>query len=219
MAVFGIYYTVNMLRIMKWPRKKGIRGKEFYDVFIVDQTVNQMADWAASIGAGMPHLAAQLLAHTFRDVDWNTNKAPDIEGLVNDMSVSLLKEKLDLDQTSPHDLLKPFQFGNHFKGSLPSNAFENVDIREILEQTFIKSLLYGLSHPQNYENWYKNYLVEFEQNKELYKKMDMGVDELPSLKQSYVNAKEIIDLYQKELEIEFPPIPEELRQIIKNIRK
>ncbi|MDB5182666.1 MAG: hypothetical protein JWO47_450, partial [Candidatus Saccharibacteria bacterium] len=54
MAIFGTYYVVNLLRVAKWPRKEGILGKEVYDVMIADVTIDQMVDWAASIGAGSP---------------------------------------------------------------------------------------------------------------------------------------------------------------------
>jgi len=218
MALFGTYYTSNMLAHMKWPRKKGVLGKEVYEIFIVDQTINQMVDWAASIGSGMPRLAAELLAYNYRDRNWSSDDAPNIKLFADETSKSLHEKRLDLDHAAPHEALEPFQFAKHFKTNLPSNIFENEHTRSVLETAFITALLYGLSNPKHYENWYKNYLKEFENNRETYEKAGLGVSELPSLKESYANAKEIIDLYQAETGISFPPIPEELKQMIKKIR-
>jgi hypothetical protein len=218
MAVFGTYYTVNMLRQMKWPRKHGVRKKEYFDTFIVDQTLNQMVDWAAAIGAGAPDTALKILAYIYKDRDWDGDDAPDFEMFVGSERKRIASMGVKASETAPHDLLQPFQFGEKFK-SLPGNAFDNENARNFIETTFVNGLLYGLCHPRAYNSWYDNHLQEFEKNKELYKKIDIGVEELPSLKENLNNSIEIIELYEQEMNISFPPIPAGLKHQIASITK
>jgi hypothetical protein len=219
MSIFGTYYTVNLLREAKWPRKQGLLKKEVYDIFIVDRTIESMVDWAASIGAGNPLVALKIIAYVYQDRDWKTDEAPNLPMYVEGMQNSYQERGLDPSITAPSNLNKPFQFENHFKSPLPANAFGNKDTKNILETSFIAGLIYGLSHPKAYESWYEHNLKEHHKNKDIYKDMNLDLDELPDLKENYANSIEIIELYENEMDITFPPIPDELKKQAWQIRK
>lgn len=218
MAIFGSYYTANMLRIMKWPRRQGLFGKETYDGFIFDQTVQQMADWAAAIGAGHPKLATELLAYIYGESAWGTNDEPNIEMFARGTDEEAEAKNLDLGSTAPHDIVNPVQFSKHFPKGLPSTAFDNQTVREVLETTFMASLIYGLSHPKQFEAWYHSNLENFDKNRDTYNKIGLEIEELPSLAQNYINAKDIIDQYRVEMNVTFPKVHPSLLATVKRIR-
>lgn len=193
-------------------------GKEVYDLAILDPTMDQLMDWGASLGAGRPKLALSILAYEYKDRDWDTDDAPDIEMYVAESNNQLAEGGKDLNNTAPHELLETFYFSKYFKKSAPANVFGEATIKTALEQHFIDALLYGLSHSAEYENWYENYLQEHLDNKDTYEKMGLDMEELPSLEQSYVNAEAIIDAYQQELDISFPKPHAKLLHAVQNIR-
>ena len=56
MSIFGVYFVVSLLREAGWPRKQGVFGGETYDTTIADAAIDEMVDWAASLGSGRPML-------------------------------------------------------------------------------------------------------------------------------------------------------------------
>jgi hypothetical protein len=62
MAIFGFYFVSGLLREAGWPRKQGLFRRDVLDTTILDSAIDQMVDWAASLGAGRPALALQIVA-------------------------------------------------------------------------------------------------------------------------------------------------------------
>ncbi len=60
MSLFGFYFVTSLLREMGWPRKQGLFRRVAIDSTVADGAIDQMVNWAASLGAGRP--PASLLA-------------------------------------------------------------------------------------------------------------------------------------------------------------
>ena len=67
MSIFAFYFVGNLLREAGWPRKLGLFKGEGYATIIADGVIDQMVTWGASLGAGRPSLALQVLAEVYRD--------------------------------------------------------------------------------------------------------------------------------------------------------
>ena len=217
MAIYGTYFTSNMLRQMKWPRKQGLMGKPVYDTMLVNMTLKQMVDWAAGIGAGNPKLATQILAELYSDRDWDADDAPNLQMFVDDLINGLIEKGINPVAVPPNEFLDTLQFGDKFK-SLPANCFSDREIRAAIEQSFVNGILYGLSCPKMFEAWYELHLEDFNNNRELYERMELGVDRLPSLEEFYRDGKDIIDLYMQEMGKSFSEVPSGLTTAVKQIR-
>ncbi len=218
MAVFGLYYTKNMLRLMDWPRKQGLLKKEYIDRTVFNMTVNQMVDWAAAIGAGKPNLALQIIAYIFRSKDWDGADAPDIKMFVEGMNDSFRQRGIDFKNTAPHAVVGPLQLGEKVGATFSPEVLKDKQVQTAIEEDFLGGLLYGLSHHREYEEWFQHSLEGHQKNMDLYKKADIGVDKLPTLSETYRDSEEIIQNYKQEMEIQLPPIPPKLLADAKALR-
>ena len=199
MAIFGLYYTKNMLRQMKWPRKQGVLKKEVVDTFIFDKTVESMIDWAAALGAGHPKLSLQIIGYMFSDKDWDSADRPEIKHFIDEIKPEIVVEGQSADEYAPHSIMRPVSFAKHYGKSMPASALQNKDLPSILERYFLQGLLYGLGYEEEYEKWYETSLKEHEANYETYKKVGLGEDRLPSLSENYENSAAIIEAYESEV--------------------
>lgn len=219
MAIFGLYYTKNMLRLMKWPRTQGVLKKgQYIDSTIFDSTIDQMVDWAAAIGAGKPKLALQIVAYMFKDADWGGPDAPQVKNLCVEMNAKYRTEGADFNKTAPHDIIHPVRIAETFGPTIKAEALFDKRLQGRLEGNFLGGLMYGLSNSKSFEAWHSHHLAEFEKNKDLYQKADIGVDRLPTLSETYRDSEEIIQNYEKEMEIKLPPIPDKLLVDAKALR-
>lgn len=220
MAIFGLYYTKNMLRLMKWPRSQGVLKKSQYiDSTIFDSTIDQMVDWGAAIGAGKPKLALQVLAYMYSDKDWESADSPKIKMFAEEMNAKYREEGADFNTTAPHDIVHRVHIAETFGPTIKAEALLDKRLQGRLEQDFLGGLLYGLSNPKSFESWHSYHLAEFEKSKDLYQKMDIGVDRLPTLSETYRDSEEIIQNYEQEMEIKLPSIPDKLLADAKALRK
>lgn len=219
MAIYGTFYINGVLNAAKWPRKQGILGKDAVDVTVLDVALDQMIDWSAGVGAGRPNLAVGILASLYNDSDWDTAGSPNFELFVNSQDQEYLAKNIDLNTTAPHDLQEISHFRDSFGKSVPYKILDNPKTRELIETTFVCSLLYGLSHPNGFKEWYKYYLEEFETNKATYEKIGLGVDRLPSLDEYFSNAEDVISLYLQEMDKILPDPNSKILIMANNIRK
>lgn len=83
MSMFGFYFVQALLEQAGWPKKKGLFGGPAYDTFIVDEVIDQMLGWGASLAAGRPKLSLKMTAEMFRDKDWDGDNPPDVKMVVD----------------------------------------------------------------------------------------------------------------------------------------
>jgi hypothetical protein len=211
MAIFGLYYTKNILRLMQWPRSQGIIKKSQYiDSMIFDSTIEQMVDWAAALGAGKPWLALQIIAYTFRDADWEGVDPPQLKRFCEELNENYYEEGIDFNTTAPHNIVHRVYIAENFGPTIKADALLDKRLQGRLEQDFLGGLMYGLSNPKSFEAWHSHHLSEFERTKGLTHTMDIGVDKLPTLSETYRDSEEVVRNYQQEMGIDLPSIPAKL---------
>lgn len=213
MAIFGLYYTKNMLHIMGWPRKQGLTKKKVINTTIMDGTIDQMVDWAAAIGAGNPKLALKIITYIFPESAWESSDAPQIKQFIHEMSKHWEK-RIKEGKKAPHEIVEHIKFKEDGytlgDSTITANVLLDKELQKVLELGFLNGLLFGLANPSSYEAWYKNLLKENKKNLPIMKEAGIDIDKLPSLSENYSESEQIISDYKKDMDIEFPSIPKQL---------
>ena len=104
-SIFGFYYTMGLLNHMGWPRRRSLFNSEaVVNSLILDSAVEQMIDWAASIGACRPKLALQVIATMLRDTNWESKDAMNISAEVSNMKKQWAERG---NSDNPREVVKP----------------------------------------------------------------------------------------------------------------
>ena len=211
MAIFGLYFVRKLLEEAGWPRKQGLFGKLVIDVEILDSATNQMVDWAASIGAGRPRLALQIVAYELKDKDWEGQNPPSMKEFVKEMQGKKGWGKMSEDR-SPHEVIEPAGFSGVSRGPyMRAKELADKRIAWALEQFFMWGIFYGLSNPKPFERWYRKYLKDFDKSLPMYKRVGLDVEKPQDLEDLYSTGEDIVRRYERELmEQQLPPIPPKL---------
>lgn len=216
-SIFGFYYILGLLRAAGWPKRRGLFNSEaVINCFVLDSVIDQMIDWAASIGACRPHLALQIIATMFRDNDWNNKDSFSILKVIND-SKNIWNER---GNNNPRDIVKPFKFGKlekttNFK-DIKKDVIRSKDLKDkrmqlALEQYFFEGLIWGLANSGNFKAYFET--KEKEQREKLpeYKKAGLEIESIQTLDQALKDGEEILKGYEKEIRPLFP-IPQKLKK-------
>jgi len=101
-SIFGFYYIMGLLNHMGWPRRKSLFYSEaVVNSLILDSAVEQMIDWAASIGACRPQLALQMIATMLRGTDWESKDAMNLGTEVSNIKNNGPKEVIVIIREKP----------------------------------------------------------------------------------------------------------------------
>lgn len=191
MATFlGIHYVNGVLQATGWPRRKSLlNSTAVIDSAILDLTINQMIDWAASIGACRPKLALQIFATMFSDADW------DRVGLLDIIKIDDARNAWNYGGNSnPRKIVNPKQFSKYGK-STEASLLNDKKINSLFENYFMESLFWGLNNPDKFINYFNSEREEKINNLELYKKAELGVNSIPTLEDMLNDAELIISAY------------------------
>lgn len=210
MSIFGLYFTKNMLMQTGWPRKQGLLDKQIVNSMVYDNTIDQMIDWAAALGAGNPKLSLQIISYMFQDKDWDGPDRPQIKTFIEGVKKELKEKNLNLEKTAPHDIVEHTKVENHFGENIDIKVIQDKRNIPILEYQFLSGLLYGLGNASSYNSWYQNHLEEVSKKLPEMKKAGLYIDELPSLNENSANSEQIIKGYEEEMGISLPSIPDKL---------
>lgn len=137
MSIFGYYFVGSLLREAGWPRKQGLFRGEAYDTTIADAAIDQMVDWAASLGAGRPTIALQMIAEMFRDRNWDGDDAPQIKTFIDGVRESWNGAP----NAAPREIVQPMRLGSTFGSSISAKNFQDARLRVALEQNVLEALL------------------------------------------------------------------------------
>ena len=140
-SIFGFYYIMGLLSHMGWPRRKSLlNSTAVVDSLILDSAVEQMIDWAASIGACRPKLALQIIATMLRDTDWESKEAMDLSAEVGNMKKQWAERG---NSDNPREAIKPVKFSKHSK-VMTMKQLKDKEISHALEVYCYESLIWGL---------------------------------------------------------------------------
>ena len=195
MSIFGYYFIGSLLQEAGWPRKQGLFRGEAYDTTVVDAAIDQMVDWAASLGAGRPTIALQMIAEMFSDRNWDGDDAPQIKTFIDGARESW-KGALN---AAPREILQPIHLESKFGSSISAKNFQDARLRVALEQNFLEALLWGLANPDRFAVWYASTAQHHQSSLDFMRSSDLAVDELPALEEWFGQCEEIVRNYERNI--------------------
>jgi len=206
-SIFGFYYIMGLLSHMGWPRRKSLFNSEaVVNSLILDSAVEQLIDWAASIGACRPKLALQIIATMLRDTDWESKDAMNISAEVGNMKKQWAERG---NSNNPREAVKPVKFSKHSE-VMTMKQLKDKEISHALEVYCYESLVWGLVNPDNFKTYYSANEERQREKMPEYKKAGLAVDYIPTLDQILKEGEEILKGYEKEIR-ELSPIPQKLQ--------
>jgi len=206
-SIFGFYYIMGLLSHMGWPRRKSfLNSTAVVNSLILDSAVEQMIDWAASIGACRPKLALQIIATMLRDTDWESKDAMNLSAEVSNMK----KQWADRGNSdNPREVVKPVKFSKHSE-VMTMKQLKDKEISHAFEVYCYESLIWGLVNPNNFKTYFSANEERQREKMPEYKKAGLAVDYIPTLDQILKEGEEILKGYEKEIR-ELSPIPQKLQ--------
>lgn len=205
MSIFGYYFVKSLLRAAGWPRKQGLFKREGYDTAIMDAAIDQMVDWAASLGAGRPSLALRIIAEMFRDRNWESDGAPQIRSFIG-----AARESWDsAPNAAPRQVVQPIRLAKAFGASISTKDFQDARLRVALEQNVLEALLWGLANPDRFATWYAGAAQRLQSSLNHMRSSGLAIDALPSMAEFFDQSEEIIRNYERDI-APLPTIPEKL---------
>jgi hypothetical protein len=200
-SIFGFYFVSHLLSEMGWPRKQGIRKRQFYDTSIVDGVIAQSVDWGAALGAGRPGLSLQMIAEMFRD-RWDSDKPPNVKWFIEETADRRSAA------ASPRDAVQPAQLGEHGR-SISWEEFNTPKWRPIMEHWVLHALLWGLSNPDRFAAWYSADLAHSESLSAMMREAGLDIELPPPLPVFLASSEQIVRDYERDI-YPLSPIPPRL---------
>ena len=205
MSIFGYYFVGSLLREAGWPRKQGVLRREAYDTTIADAAIDQMVDWAASLGAGRPRIALQIIAEMFRDRDWQGEGAPQIEKFITGAGESWDQ----MPKEAPREIVEPIRLQSAFGMSIILRDFQDSRLRTALEQNVLEALLWGLANPDRFAMWYAGAAQRQQSSLDVMQKAGLATGPLPPLPEFFDQSEAVVRNYEREVGT-LPEIPKKL---------
>lgn len=194
-SIFGFYFVFGLLEHMGWPRRRSLfNSTAIVDSLILDSTIDQMIDWAASIGACKPDLALRIIATTFRGNDWNSEDSFNLLKAINDSE----KSWKGRGNTNPRDIVKPIRFSKIQK-VVRAKQLKDESIKTTLEQYFLEGLIWGLINSNSFKKYFETDEKRRKDNLTFYKEAGLDVDYAQTLNQFIREGEEIIVGYEKDI--------------------
>lgn len=198
---------MGLLSHMGWPRRKSLlNSTAVVDSLILDSAVEQMIDWAASIGACRPKSALKIIATVLRGTDWESKDAMNLSLEVGNMKKQWAERG---NSDNPREAVKPVKFSKHSK-VMTMKQLKDKEISHAFEVYFYESLIWGLVHPDGFKTYYSANEERQKEKMPEYKKAGLAVDYIPTLDQILKEGEEILKGYEKEIR-ELSPIPQKLQ--------
>lgn len=205
-SIFGFYYIMGLLSHMGWPKRRSLFNSEaVVNSLILDSTVEQMIDWAASIGACRPKLALQIIATMLRSTDWESKDAMNLGDEVSNMKKQWAERG---SSDNPREVVKPVKFSKH-GDVITMKQLKDKEIQHALEVYCYESLIWGLINSDSFKTYYSTNEKRQKDQLPEYEKAGLGVDYIPSLDQILKEGEEILRGYEKEIR-PLSPIPDKL---------
>ena len=213
MSMFGFYFVQAILEQAGWPRKEGLFGGPHYDTFIVDQVIDQMLSWGASIAAERPKVSLQIISEMFRDKDWDGENAPDVKMLIDES-----REDWDkLPDGGPSEVIKPWRLSSNIGKSMPAKQLVDKKLVTSIEQLLLESIIWGLGNTDRVRKWYNQHREKIQSSFSKMQEAGLQIEALPPLDEWINQCEKILHDYERDIQ-PLPEIPNKLLQDVKSIR-
>ena len=212
MSMFGFYFVQNLLEQAGWPRKKGLFGGPAYDTFIVDEVIEQMLGWGASLAAGRPKMSLQMIAEMFRDKDWDGDNPPNVKMLIDGSREAWDK----VPEGGPREVIEPWRLSSSMGKSMPAKNLADRKLIAPLEQLCLEAIMWGLGNPDRVKAWYTNHREKMQSSLPDMQKAGLQVEALPPLNEWFEQCESILRDYERDIQ-PMPEIPTKLLQDAESI--
>jgi hypothetical protein len=208
MSIYGQYFVVNLCREAGWPRTTGLfLKKSVIDTVIFDGAIDQMINWAASLGAGRPKLALQMIAEMFRNRDWSGDNAPSILEFI-EAARNGLQAWSSRDPVAPQDVVERPSFTRLGK-TIGAEKLTDPQMRMALEQFCLQGILWGLANPGLFAEWYDGYWQDADGSLALAKAAGVDSEHPKPIEEMFEDSEKILRNYERDIG-SLPSIPERL---------
>jgi hypothetical protein len=205
-SIFGFYFITGLLSHMHWPRRRSLFNSEaVVNSLILDSAIDQMIDWATSIGACRPSLALQIIASMLRDMDWDSKEALDINAETNNLRKQWVERG---NSNNPREAVKPVEYSK-YSDLISMKQLKDKEFQLVLEVYCYESLFWGLVNSDSFKTYYSTKEKRQMEQMPIYKKAGLAVDYIPTLDQVLKDGEEILKGYEKEVR-PLSPIPQKL---------
>jgi len=207
-SIFAFYFSSGLLSEMGWPRKLGRFKGVGYDATMVDLVFARSIDWGASLGAGRPHVALQMIGEMFRDRDWDSEDGPNVKIFVEGRREDEAQWGPWQSADSPQEAVpSKAQFAKGMSALTPEQF---LGLKVATEPYLFNALLWGLDNPDRFEAWYGSYVADYESRVPLAHKAGLEIDDKFSfLSESFENSEHVIRSYERDIG-PLPSIPPRL---------
>jgi len=201
----GIHYVNGVLEATGWPKRKSLfNSTAVVDSLILDMTIGQMIDWAASIGACRPKLALQILATMFSKVDWGK------VGLFDIIKIDDARQVWNYcGNKNPRKIVNPKQFSKYGE-STEASLLNDKKTLSLLENYCMESLFWGLNNPDKFLDYFNSERENQIDRLEEYKKAGLEVNSIPTIEEFLNDGEKIISSYEEKMARPLLPIPRRL---------
>jgi hypothetical protein len=210
MSIFGFYFVGNLLREAGWPRKLGLFRGEGIATDITDAAIDQMVDWAASLDAGRPSLALQMIAEMFRDRDWDGENAPEIGVFI----AGARKRWDETPNAAPREVLQPTRLRKAFGAAISTKDFKDRRVSVALEGNVRNALLWGLANPERFATWYADRGQHHQSSLKEMQSAGLDVDAPPILEEFFQLSESIVRDYERDIR----PLPSIADKLLSDAR-
>ncbi len=198
---------MGLLSHTGWPRRKSfLNSTAVVNSLILDSAVEQMIDWAASIGACRSKLALQIIATMLRGTDWESKDAMNLSVEVSNMKKQWAGRG---NSNNPREAVRPVKFSKYSK-EMTMKQLKDKEISHVFEVYCYESLIWGLVNSDDFKTYYSANEERQREKMPEYKKAGLAVDYIPTLDQILKEGEEILKGYEKEIR-KLSPIPQKLQ--------
>ncbi len=201
MSIFAFYFATGLLQEAGWPRKLGRFKGVGYDATMVDLAFAQSIDWGASLGAGRPEIALQMIAHMFRDRDWEGAEAPNVRVFVEGRREDEAQWGPWQSAEAPQEAVpSKVQFA---PGMSVLTHEQFLELKQPTEPYLFNALLWGLDNPDRFGSWYATQAADRESRLPQMRKAGLEIADPPPLAEFFESSEQIVHRYERDLD----PLP------------
>ncbi len=194
MSIIGFHFTSSLLNVAGWPKRRGLLRRPSINSSVADRAIDQMINWAASLGAGRPHLALRVIAEIFRDRNWDAANRPDIK-----QYCEMARAHWDrVPDATPVEIVKPTRLSETFGPFIKAKEFAGKTLAVAMENYLRDAILWGLTNPGRLTDWYTQLRASQIMLKAQHFR-DVGVDVPPAIEEWFGECAAAIDQYESDI--------------------
>ena len=177
MCKFLEWFLLVYLKMAGYPRRKGIRRREYVDTGVVNACVETGLTMLMGIGAGRPQTALRLLVATFDNNPWTVDSTADLFDLLSKDSDTLVRGSgvLPWEAIANNIRIAPYDTDLLWSEYLDDELLYRRGAAAAL------ALFWGFTHPVLVHGAFELWKEDYERSARMYKQYGLDVTESSGL--------------------------------------